>query len=213
MTYKCFVFGNVAVTHFIIPCDETHPRTWHPSRSKQAVKMICRYSLTQVLYQQKETGTRKRGDSRVLSGIPKELDSREMTEGGWIVPWSGAALRLCVDRRHVAQAAVEAPHLEEDALLWAWRELAPCSSLKLLGQAEAWSGHDKVQYFAKEIIQPTFYHYCNYGSWVVIIVSFVLDDTLNCLFTYVDRRGGGWWKQMQRSESNETKMVCCCVLV
>lgn len=43
----------------------------------------------------------------------------------------------------MAQAAVEAAHLEENALLWAGGELAPCAALQLLGQAEAWNGRDK----------------------------------------------------------------------
>lgn len=55
------------------------------------------------------------------------------------MPCSSAALCLCVDRGHVIQGAVEAAHLEEDALLRARGELAPCTSLKLLGQAETWS--------------------------------------------------------------------------
>lgn len=46
-------------------------------------------------------------------------------------------LCLCVDGGDVAQAAFKAAHLEENALLWARRELAPCSALQLLGQAEA----------------------------------------------------------------------------
>ena len=40
---------------------------------------------------------------------------------------------------HVAQAAVEAAHLEEDALLWAGGELAAGGALEVLGQPEAWS--------------------------------------------------------------------------
>lgn len=55
---------------------------------------------------------------------------------------SGAALCLGVDGGHVAQAAVEGAHLEENALLRAGRELAPCAALQLLGQAETWNkGH------------------------------------------------------------------------
>lgn len=56
------------------------------------------------------------------------------------MPCSSIALSLCVDGRHVAQAAVEVAHLEEDALLWAGRELASCTALQLLGQAETWNG-------------------------------------------------------------------------
>lgn len=73
----------------------------------------------------------------------KESDCRVVEWVWWSVPCSSVALCLCVDRRHVAQAAVEVAHLEENALLWAWRELAPCVSLQLLGQAEAWNRHDK----------------------------------------------------------------------
>ena len=39
----------------------------------------------------------------------------------------------------MAQAAVEAAHLEEDALLWAGGELAAGGALEVLGQPEAWS--------------------------------------------------------------------------
>lgn len=39
----------------------------------------------------------------------------------------------------MAQAAVEAAQREEDALLGAGGELAPCASLQLLAQAEAWN--------------------------------------------------------------------------
>lgn len=42
----------------------------------------------------------------------------------------------------MAQAAVEAAPLEENALLWAGRELTPCAALQLLGQAEAWNRRD-----------------------------------------------------------------------
>lgn len=59
---------------------------------------------------------------------------------------SSVALCLCVDGGHVAQAAVEAAHREENALLWAGRELAPCGALQLLGQAEAWNRPDEVQF-------------------------------------------------------------------
>lgn len=60
------------------------------------------------------------------------------------MPCSSVALCLCVDGRHVAQAAVKAAHLEENTLLWAGGELAPCSSLELLGQAEPWNRRDEV---------------------------------------------------------------------
>lgn len=53
------------------------------------------------------------------------------------------ALCLRVDGGHVAQAAVEAAHLEENALLRARGELAPCVTLQLLGQAEAWRENEK----------------------------------------------------------------------
>lgn len=42
----------------------------------------------------------------------------------------------------MAQAAVEAAHLEENVLLWAGRELTSCTALQLLAQAEAWNGPD-----------------------------------------------------------------------
>lgn len=69
-------------------------------------------------------------------------------------------LCLCVDGGDVAKAAFETAHLEENALLWARRELAPCSALQLLGQAEAWNRCDAVQYvqiffFLLKIIQLT----------------------------------------------------------
>lgn len=46
----------------------------------------------------------------------------------------------------MAQTAVKAAHLEENALLWAGGELAPCASLQLLGQAEAWNRHNEAQF-------------------------------------------------------------------
>lgn len=46
----------------------------------------------------------------------------------------------------MAQAAVEAAHLEEDAVLWAQRELAPGASLQLLGQTKPCSRHDEEQF-------------------------------------------------------------------
>lgn len=39
----------------------------------------------------------------------------------------------------MAEAAVEAAHREEDALIGAGRELATCADLQLLRQAETWS--------------------------------------------------------------------------
>lgn len=77
----------------------------------------------------------------------KELDCRVVEELWWSVSCSSVALCLCVDRGHVAQAAVEAAHLEENVLLRAWRELAPCVSLQLLGQAESWIRKDKCRLF------------------------------------------------------------------
>lgn len=62
------------------------------------------------------------------------------------MPGSSVALCLCVDGGHVAQATVKAAHLEENALLWAGRELAPCAALQLLGHAEAWDRRDQVQF-------------------------------------------------------------------
>ena len=49
----------------------------------------------------------------------------------------------------MAQAAVEAAHLEENALLWAGGELAPRTALQILGQAEAWNGQDNEQFVVK----------------------------------------------------------------
>ena len=65
------------------------------------------------------------------------------------MPSSSVALCLCVNGGHVAQAAVEAAHLEENALLWAGGELAPRATLQILGQAEAWNGQDNEQFVVK----------------------------------------------------------------
>lgn len=51
---------------------------------------------------------------------------------------SGASC-LCVDGGHVVQAAIEAAHLEEHALVWTGGELAPCHSWELLAHAETCS--------------------------------------------------------------------------
>lgn len=58
-----------------------------------------------------------------------------------VKPRLTVVLRLCVDGGHVAQAAVEAAHREENALLWAGRELA--AALQLLRQAKAWMRRGK----------------------------------------------------------------------
>lgn len=66
---------------------------------------------------------------------------KDLWGGGGGGCWTPAPpLCLCVDGGHVAQAAVEAAHREEDALLRAGRELAPGPRLQLLAQAEAWDG-------------------------------------------------------------------------
>lgn len=66
-------------------------------------------------------------------------------------PRLALALRLCVDGRHVAQAAVEAAHREENALLRAGRELA--AALQLLRQAKACAGENELSYIAVKLVK------------------------------------------------------------
>lgn len=74
------------------------------------------------------TGGRGRGKGGVGCGL---LGNSRVPLG------SSVPLGLRVDGGHVAQAALEAAHREEDALLRAGGELATRASLQLLAQAEA----------------------------------------------------------------------------
>lgn len=82
-------------------------------------------------------------ENRVCEAARRGRGCRVEERLWWSRPCSSVRSCLCVDGRHVAQATVEAAHLEENTLLWAWRELTSCISLQLLGQTESWSWRDK----------------------------------------------------------------------
>lgn len=95
-------------------------------------------------------------ENRVCEAARRGRGCRVEERLWWSRACSSVRSCLCVDGRHVAQATVEAAHLEENTLLWAWRELTSCISLQLLGQTESWSWREKNHSYLYKKKQKTF---------------------------------------------------------